>query len=258
MKFIAILLSYVRGLLRQMPNILFANGKYLLKKLTFGGFIQMSIKLMKKMFASLCCALGFSLFALNPSQAADAFSNIAVEVLGGANLSMNSASTSIAGATLTVASSRQFTFGLGVGMDVGDSIGIEMNALYYPRKLSSTIQILGISSTIETNLTTLLVPVYFRYTILPEYLSVGIGPYADFVMGNTTSQDGNTIASSGAYASTDFGGSLLVKGAYPVAPAIQLTGNVIYNYGLSNLVTNTDYTWNARELVLLLGARVSL
>ncbi len=168
---------------------------------------------------------------------------------GSASLSTNSVSTATGSITSFVygATSHfdlQGGFGLGLGVDL----------LMQSRGLFLT------GSGVSVNYIT--VPVMLTYPVVPQFFRFGLGVYASVATSDVTLSAGglSTTMTRTAFnwAGSDFGIVGSLRGAYPVAPGINLIADFRYMLGFTDIDTTSAIDTKLRNVSLMAGAVIQL
>ena len=186
-----------------------------------------------------------------------------VSVLGGLDMAKTSVSPEPTGSTSGGIS--KFTFGADYNHGFAPDWSLEVGLFYQNKggKLTTGTTVLeGVGHSIT-------VPVMARYSVIPQYLSVGAGIYGSYGMGDITETTTVGTAAStsesksydaAGFGKLDYGVVGGVRGSYPVAQGIEVIGDVRYYYGLKNVYSGTSTTTTIKnsDLALLVGARFAM
>ena len=209
--------------------------------------------MMKKNLSLVLSALVMT-FALQ-SQAGE------VAVLGGLDMANMSTNQTLP-AGVTKSSISKFTFGLDYNHTFAPSWSVEVGGFYQNKGLKLTQSNVD-SVTVGHAFT---VPVMVRYAVLPQYLSLGVGAFTSFAIGDLSTTRGTQAATTQTYdaakmSKLDFGLVGGLRASYPVAAGIDVVGDVRYYLGMKNLNTDTNsatVSQKSTDLAILVGARFAL
>ncbi len=172
--------------------------------------------------------------------------------IGGYN--SNSPSISNAGVDATTSGSSGYELGAYFSQALVNKFSIEIDTI-----LEHKSYVLGSSSTGTTySLNDFQIPVFARYSIIPLF-NVGLGLYWSSSFGSVSTNNGTSSTtfsqsySAAGLSETDFGLTTSIQARIPVTPVNRLILDVRYNFGLSNLSTDSANSYKSRELCFLAG-----
>jgi len=183
-----------------------------------------------------------------------------VSVLGGLDMTGYSYNPVPAGTTFSNAT--KFTFGADYNHAFASNYSLEFG-LFYQNK-GTRVSATGFeSTTIAKSITT---PVMVRYSVLPQYLSLGVGAFTSFGVGsvNTVETPGMTYIETYekvGLAKFDYGVVGGIRASYSVFQGLDVIGDVRYYLGLKNLNTDPttpNTTAKSKDIAVLVGVRYAL
>ena len=182
-----------------------------------------------------------------------------VSVLGGLDMTGVTFSSVPAGTTLSNAT--KITFGADYNHAFATNWSLEVG-LFYQNK-GTKLTVAGVEgTTIAKSITT---PVMVRYSVLPQYLSLGVGAFTSFGVGSVNVEAGGNTTSSTyeqiGWAKFDYGVVGGLRASYPVSQGLDVIGDVRYYLGLKNLNTDPttpDTTAKSKDIAVLVGVRYAL
>ncbi len=196
------------------------------------------------------------------------FSSIAsaheVNLLGG--LSISNASIKANDVSISTSSKNEFTLGVSGYFNLSNpGLGFETGLFYVPQGVTQSIKVLG--STIDSALTVnyLHIPLMLRYEVIP-HLRLGAGLYLGIPVGKVelsttiagTKSTQSSSLSEAKVSSADLGILMSAQGQYPIAPKMNLIGDVRLSLGLVNQSTADKSSVKLYNLNLLVGASYEL
>ena len=183
-----------------------------------------------------------------------------VSVLGG--LDMTGITSNPVPEGMTLSNATKFTFGADYNHAFASNWSLEVGLFYQNKGAKSTSA--GIESTvIAKSITT---PVMVRYSVLPQYLSLGVGAFTSFGVGsvNIVETPGKTYDETYekvGSAKFDYGVVGGLRASYPVFQGLDVIGDVRYYLGLKNLntdPTDPNTTEKSKDIAVLVGVRYAL
>lgn len=149
-------------------------------------------------------------------------------------------------------------FGLGGGalldFGVGSWKSFEIGALYVNRETNDTT--LGVTTSAHA----IEVPVLLRWWLHPMF-SIAAGGYYAQGIGNVTTSGNETSSQSysdAGYKTNDLGLTGSVAFRLPITTSMRFLVDGRYNYGLTNVSSDSDTTIKNRDVQLLLGLQFSM
>lgn len=154
----------------------------------------------------------------------------------------------------TFESQQAFGFGGSLEVDVAPFFGLEVDAIYMPRKWKQNSS----AGNYELMYSNMVIPVLLRFNGLP-FISVGAGAYYSFAMGDLEAKQGTTITtsnlSSNGIKKTGFGLIGAVGVMFDVAPMVGLGVDLRYLASISDAASNSGFDASYKEVHLLLAAQ---
>ena len=192
-----------------------------------------------------------------------------VTILGGVNFSgLNTNESTL---SQYLGSLKRFNFGLDYNIGFAPLVVFEVGAFYQVRGFSVSASSGVGAGEASISAKSITVPVLVRFSVVPKFLSLGAGLYGSYALDDLyvdgrlnipgiVNLSGGTSISHQSLGLTrfDYGLVTSMKGTIPVAPGIDLVGDLRYQLGLKDQNDSITISSKLRDFIVLLGARFAI